>query len=562
MLTSYFALAALAQGWHRAFRGARLADAFTQSRGELTLAFDVPGAEPSHAVPALRVVLTPELRALFQTSAARARRNTTTLFSSVLGAEVAAVSIAENDRLLALALADGRRLLVAPFGPRPNVVLVQDDLVVEAFLRDAALRGTPAPVPRAAPDPQTADAFSERWRPRRTVSQSVAAAAPLLSGEPAEEAAHRAGLSAADPSALTPPDLARLFEAVQRVRADLAQPSPRIYWRADRAVAFALMPLGFLEEDEQGDVREERFDGHDGLDRAVRVFAKQTLAARRFLALLAPAEKRLAPAAEKQARSAEAMLDELARPSRASGYERYAHLLMAQAAGQGPGPDAVELPDIIAEGDAHGQPVTIPLDPARSVVENAERYYSRARRAREARRHAEARWETVEASAAEAADLLARLRAQPDVPSLRQFLADEAAALARHTSSGNDADDRLPYRRFVVAGGWEIRAGRNAKSNHQLTTRHAGPHDLWLHARGVPGSHVVLRRPSKTEQPPKEAIRWAARIAAQLSDARTNALVPVTVTERKYVRPVKGGPPGAVLVDREDVLDVEPGLPD
>ena len=556
MLTSYYTLAALAHGWDRAFRGARLADAFTQSRGECTLCFDVPGAAPSHAVPALRIVLTPELRALFRTDAARARRNTVTVFERVLGAEVAAVTLAEHDRLLTIALADGRRLLVAPFGPRPNVLLVEGDAVAEAFLRDAALRGTPAPEPRPAPDPATAEAFAARWKPRRTVAQSVAAAAPLLSGEPAEEAAHRAGLASADPKAPGAADLDRLFAAIESVRADLAQPQPRIYWRGDRAVAFALLPLGYLE-----DAREERFE-EDGLDLAARVFAKQTLASRRYDALFSPAEKRLAAASEKGERSAAAMLDELARPSRAATYERYGHLLMAQAAGRGPGADELELPDILAEGDAHGRPVAIPLDPARSAVENAERYYDRARRAREARRHAEGRWETVQAAADEAADLLARLRAQPDVAALRQFLADEAAAIERHAGTGQDTDDRLPYRRFVVAGGWEIRAGRNAKQNHQLTTRHAGPHDLWLHARGVPGSHVVLRRPSKTAQPPKEAVTWAARIAAQLSEARTNALVPVTVTERKYVRPVKGGPPGAVLIDREDVLDVEPGLPD
>ena len=561
MLTSYHTLAALAAGWDRAFRGARLADAFTQSRGECTLAFDVPGVEAGHAVPALRVVLTPEVRALFRTDAARARRNTATVLDGAIGAEVASIRLAERDRLLTLALTDGRRVLVLPFGPRPNVLLVNGDEVAEAFLRDAALRGTPAPEPRAAPDPSTADAFADRWRPRRTLAQSIAGAAPLLSGEPSEEAAHRSGLAEADPKALEPADLARVFAAVQSVRADLAQPAPRVYWRGDRATTFALLPLSYLDDD----VREEPFEGDgadDALGRAVRVFAKQKLASRRYDALMGPAEKRLAVASEKSARSATAMLDELGQPSRAGRYERYGHLLMAQAAGQGPGADLLTLPDILADGDAHSQPIDIPMDPARSAVENAERYYDRARRARDARRHAEERWEAVQTRADEAADLLQRLRAQPDVASLRQFLSDEADALARHTSSGNDEGDRLPYRRFVVAGGWEVRAGRNARQNHQLTTRHAGPHDLWLHARGVPGSHVVLRRPSKTAQPPKEAVVWAARIAAQLSEARTNALVPVTVTERKYVRPVKGGPPGAMLVDREDVLDVEPGLPE
>jgi predicted ribosome quality control (RQC) complex YloA/Tae2 family protein len=53
----------------------------------------------------------------------------------------------------------------------------------------------------------------------------------------------------------------------------------------------------------------------------------------------------------------------------------------------------------------------------------------------------------------------------------------------------------------------------------------------------------------------------AAAIAAHFSDAKTQSLVPVIVTERKYVRPVKGGAPGLVRIDREDVVLVEPGLP-
>ena len=89
----------------------------------------------------------------------------------------------------------------------------------------------------------------------------------------------------------------------------------------------------------------------------------------------------------------------------------------------------------------------------------------------------------------------------------------------------------------------------------------ARPHDLWLHARGVPGAHVVVRRASRTTAVPPEAVEVAARAAAHYSDARTQALAPVSVAERKHVRPVKGGPPGAVRLDREQVLLVTPGLP-
>jgi predicted ribosome quality control (RQC) complex YloA/Tae2 family protein len=74
----------------------------------------------------------------------------------------------------------------------------------------------------------------------------------------------------------------------------------------------------------------------------------------------------------------------------------------------------------------------------------------------------------------------------------------------------------------------------------------------------VPGSHVVVKRPGRASAVPPEAVQQAARLAARFSTAKTQSQVPVQVTERKYVRPIKGGPPGLVRVDREDVLLVEP----
>ena len=123
-------------------------------------------------------------------------------------------------------------------------------------------------------------------------------------------------------------------------------------------------------------------------------------------------------------------------------------------------------------------------------------------------------------------------------------------------------EEREPFRRFALPGGFEAWVGKNAKGNAELTTRYAQPHDLWLHARGVPGSHVVIRRDSKTVMPDRRAVEMAAALAAYHSNAKTQSLVPVIVTERKYVRPIKGGPPGLVRIDREDVVLVEPKRPE
>jgi len=117
-------------------------------------------------------------------------------------------------------------------------------------------------------------------------------------------------------------------------------------------------------------------------------------------------------------------------------------------------------------------------------------------------------------------------------------------------------------RRFELAGGWIVLVGRSNKENDVLTHRVARPNDLWLHARGVAGSHVVLRREGHRDKPPKSIIEEAARIAAYYSKGRTSSMVPVICTEKRYVRKPRRATPGLAVCMREKVLLVEPRLPE
>ena len=105
-------------------------------------------------------------------------------------------------------------------------------------------------------------------------------------------------------------------------------------------------------------------------------------------------------------------------------------------------------------------------------------------------------------------------------------------------------------------------AGKSSQNNDLLTMKHARPNDLWFHARGSGGSHVVLKSGSGKGEISKRAIEEAASIAAYYSKMKNASTVPVAMTERKYVRKPKGAPPGTVTLEREKVLFVEPRLPE
>jgi predicted ribosome quality control (RQC) complex YloA/Tae2 family protein len=114
---------------------------------------------------------------------------------------------------------------------------------------------------------------------------------------------------------------------------------------------------------------------------------------------------------------------------------------------------------------------------------------------------------------------------------------------------------------FTVDGGFEVWAGKNSANNDLLTLRYARPDDLWFHARGGSGSHVVLKAHSGKGDPGKRACEQAAGIAAYYSKMKTAGTVAVAMTEKRFVRKPRGAPPGTVVIEREKVIFAQPALP-
>ena len=118
----------------------------------------------------------------------------------------------------------------------------------------------------------------------------------------------------------------------------------------------------------------------------------------------------------------------------------------------------------------------------------------------------------------------------------------------------------LPFKVFEYEG-FTIWVGKSAKDNDEMLRGFIHKDDLWLHARQVPGSHVVIRMKGMSTLP-NTVLERAAGLAAFYSKFKTESLAPVIYTEAKFVRKVKGSAPGSVMVDREKVVMVPPIGPD
>ncbi len=266
-------------------------------------------------------------------------------------------------------------------------------------------------------------------------------------------------------------------------------------------------------------------------------------------ALLPPemvsALERAADTALRRVTSLQAQLDGLEDPAalRARG-----DLLLARFRDVPSGVGAVELEDFA------GGSVRIELDPSLPTQENAAAYYDRAARSERARRRLPDLLREARRAAVALEDLLGRARTGG---ATTEEVASALPAAAEPPGKLGQPPSPLPYRTYRSSGGLEIRVGRGARANDDLTFHHAAPDDVWLHARHASGAHVVLRwgRPGN---PPARDLEEAAVLAALSSRARTSGTVPVDWTLRKYVRKPRGAAPGAVVPQRVKTLFVEP----
>ncbi|MDQ2807549.1 MAG: NFACT family protein [Chloroflexota bacterium] len=276
---------------------------------------------------------------------------------------------------------------------------------------------------------------------------------------------------------------------------------------------------------------------------------------------------------------------------RAAGFERERHkgeLILAYMYGIEPGQTHLTIPE---EG------LTIKLDPDRTPLEQAQAMFREYQRARAAAAGVPARLEAVDLGLryldeiatqldlAEDHDTIHLLRAElaalPDdataatpatpaaakgkrpepkgkgTPSQRDRHAKARQAGKLTPAVGKESRLATTPAKVVSRDGINIYYGRSARQNDALTFNVAQPDDLWLHARGVPGSHVVIRSGGKSV--PESTVAEAARLAARHSKARADTAVDVIVTEKRHVRRVTGAPPGLVTVSNERVLRVRPG---
>ena len=208
--------------------------------------------------------------------------------------------------------------------------------------------------------------------------------------------------------------------------------------------------------------------------------------------------------------------------------------------------------------------MTIPLDPAVSAKDNAQAYFEEYRKAQ----RAGSQLPNHIAGAETELSYFQQLRVQAEqaegfaaIETLRQEFEEHSGgrqSVGERPGSRSKKQAPRKIASLTEASGNAIFIGRSGRENDQVTFDIGGAEDTWLHARGVPGSHVLVRwlRPADDED--EGAVETAAALAAHYSQSRTAGLVEVDVTRRKNVRKIKGAGPGMVTYRNERTIAVRP----
>ena len=275
------------------------------------------------------------------------------------------------------------------------------------------------------------------------------------------------------------------------------------------------------------------------------------------------ASRTLRRAGDRVRASIEGVRRDLASAGEAEDVLRKGELLLAHL-------DEVEEKVSVVSVPAEDGPLEIALDPRLTPSENAQKYFRRYKKLKRRASTALARLQEMEEEerfiGALAFDLETADEVE-DVLSVEEALAGAGYAgrkggrrAKEARPKGRPAPRAKPYRRFVSPAGWEVIVGKNAMGNDEMLRSVGRASDTWLHARGVPGSHVLLRRggDGPPAEPDPETLAQAAAFAAWFSRGRTDSRLTVAYLPFSRIRKPKGRRPGQVQIGAHETILVDP----
>lgn len=251
------------------------------------------------------------------------------------------------------------------------------------------------------------------------------------------------------------------------------------------------------------------------------------------------------------------LLKDLAHHGNPEEHKKIGNLLLANVATALRKGNKIEITDFYSD-DA--PTIEVEVDQDKSLQDAATESFRRYGKAKRAQEEISERLRFLDSELSlldQREKQLDRIARERDATALAEFDQPKEVQLRAGNKAKRGAQQITGVRRYLSTDGYEILVGRASKDNDYLTFRIARPNDLWLHAGDYPGSHVVVRNPTRKEVPQRTIIE-AAQLAGKFSQAGDDAKVVVRYTERKFLSKPKGAAPGLVRISSFRSITVEP----
>jgi predicted ribosome quality control (RQC) complex YloA/Tae2 family protein len=552
MTANYYTLFHIAKELNQEFAGKTVNEIFTQHRGELVLSFNetsaviIVGCEPSDNFIYMRNAF------------ARARRNSTDLFPEIFGKVVTQIRLHDADRQIQLRFQEEKEIIIQIFGSKANVILVDEKKrVPDSFLKKEHINiqdNKESVRLNILPTVDQLKSFDENQTVHATVKKALTHFGSVLQ----QELISRSGIPAEGfLRDCTEKELGRIVSTAENMRDELImRPSIRIYYKEEMPVRFSLIPLQQYEE--------FRFREFDSISEAIQTYRSQIFHEKSFLQEKDVIVQVLLREHSHIEKTLQKISDETQQVNLPEQCEKFGKLITANIHIIKKGEKTAIVEDVLT---GSSEVLEIPLDPHLNPSKNAERYFEKAKKTKTAIEERQKRLADLSQKQSNLTRLLDHLDEATTGETLQRFIDEYGNELKqfgfKQKKAGHvEKEEPIPFRVFIVDGGFQAWAGKSGENNDLLSTRHTAKNDLWFHARGVGGSHVVLKVGTGKGEVSKRAIEQAAGIAAYYSKMKGSKLVAVSLCEGKYVRKPKGVPAGTVTIEREKTIFAEPGLPD
>ena len=455
-------------------------------------------------------------------------------------------------------------LIVEIMGKHSNIIFCnEEDQIIDSIKHVSAhmssvrevLPGRPYFIPETQsklnPFVLTEEIFQEKIFPRpvnvaKAIYTSITGISPLM----AEEVCYRAGIDGGIPTdGLEDVERVHLAHTFLRMVDDIRDGhfEPNIIYKGKEPVEFACFPLSQYQD--------YRAVSYPSIFPVLETYYAEKNIVTKMRQKTVDLRKIVQNALERNVKKYQLQQKQLKDTEKKEKYRVWGELLNTYGYEVEPGAKSMEALNYYTN-----EMIQIPLDETMTPQENAKKYfdkYSKLKRTKEA-------LDTLLQETGDEIKHLESIAASLDIASSEEDLVQikeemmEYGYVKRKNTGGKKVKvTSRPYH-YISSDGYDIYVGKNNYQNDELSFKFASGNDWWFHAKGQPGSHVIVK--SKNEELPDRTFEEAGKLAAYYSKGRQAPKVEIDYTQKKNLRKPTGGKPGFVVYYTNYSLLIEPDI--